>query len=122
MQLCAAAREKGEAFQYDKMITSSLSIFRAIDQYVNLTEPYRLMKVPDNKQRVGEILYSCLEALRQGALSLWPVMPGSMSHLLDSLGCLDQGSAPGLNTSQRIVSGYQIKETSPLFPRFQEGK
>ncbi|NWB89451.1 hypothetical protein [Pseudomonas gingeri] len=102
------------------MIASALTIFRAIDQYVNLTEPYRLIKQPENKQRVGEILYSCLDALRLGALALWPVMPGSMSLLLKSLGCLDDGSTPTFDTGPRLLSGFHIQETHVLFPRFQE--
>lgn len=120
LRLCAAAREKGQTYQFDKMIASALAIFRAIDQYVNLTEPYRLIKQPENKQRVGEILYSCLDALRLGALVLWPVMPGSMSLLLKNLGCLDDGSTPTFDTGPKLLSGFHIHETDILFPRFQE--
>jgi methionyl-tRNA synthetase len=120
LRLYAAAREKGQAYQFDKMIASGLAIFRAIDQYVNLTEPYRLIKQPENKQRVGEILYACLDALRLGALVLWPVMPDNMSLLLKNLGCLDDGSTPIFENGQKLLSGFHIQETNALFPRFQE--
>ncbi|MDN6875418.1 methionine--tRNA ligase [Pseudomonas citronellolis] len=118
-QLYATAREKGQAYQFDKMVAASLAIFRAIDQYVNLTEPYRLIRLPENRQHVGEILFSCLNALRLGALILWPIMPSNMSELLRSLGCLEGDFPPTFDSERKLVSGWKIEEVAPLFPRFQ---
>lgn len=122
LQLSLSTREKGRTFQYDKMIASALSIFRSIDQYVNLTEPYRLIKQPENLEQVGNILHDCLEALRHGALALWPVMPTSMAELLQSLGCLTEGELPSYDLGRPITSGYRIKETRVMFPRYQEAQ
>lgn len=119
-ELVAAVRARGCAFQYDKMIASALAIFRAIDQYVNLTEPYRLAKQPEHFDQVGHILYDCLDALRLGAIALWPVMPGSMAAMLESIGCLSQGETPTLAAERPIRSGVLIHNTGVLFPRHQD--
>jgi len=120
IELSQASREKAQAFQYDKMIASALTIFRTIDQYVNLTEPYKLIKQPANLVHVGHILHDCLEALRHGALALWPVMPDSMTELLQNLGCLDADQSPSFDYGRPVSPGYRIKETRVLFPRYQE--
>ncbi|NER59706.1 methionine--tRNA ligase [Pseudomonas sp. MAFF212428] len=120
-QLSDAAREKGNACQFDRMIAHALAIFRTIDQYVNHTEPYRLIKQPENRQHVGEILYACLSALRLGALALWPVMPASMEALLRSLGCLQDSAAPSpYATCAKVPSGFELADLGPLFPRYVE--
>lgn len=119
-ELTLAVRERGQAFQYDKMITSALAIFRAIDQYVNLTEPYKLAKQPKNLPQVGHILHECLEALRQGALALWAVMPASMAELLGTLGCLEKGELPNFEGGRPVAAGYHITKTRVLFPRYQQ--
>lgn len=120
-QLSDASREKGAAGQFDRMIAQALTIFRTIDQYVNLTEPYRLIKQPENQQQVGEILNACLQALRLGALALWPVMPASMEALLKSLGCL-QGTeqTPTYATCPNVPEGWLLTDLGPLFPRYME--
>jgi Methionyl-tRNA synthetase len=119
-ELSRVSRERAQAFQYDKMISSALAVFRAIDQHVNLTEPYRLVKQADNFTQVGHILHDCLEALRHGALLLWPVMPTSMTELLHSLGCLKDGELPSFAHGRSVSTGYCIKETRVMFPRYQE--
>lgn len=119
-ELSQASREKAQAFQYDKMIALALTIFRTIDQHVNFTEPYKLIKQPENLVHVGYILHDCLEALRHGALALWPVMPDSMAELLQNLGCLDAEQSPCFDNSRSVSPGYRIKETRVLFPRYQE--
>ncbi|WP_237859901.1 methionine--tRNA ligase [Pseudomonas sp. PGPR81] len=121
-ELSLSSREKAQAFQYDKMIASALTIFRTIDQYVNLTEPYRLVKQPENLVYVGHILHDCLEALRHGALTLWPVMPVSMAELLQNLGCLDAGQSPNFYHGRSVAPGFRINETRVLFPRYQEAE
>lgn len=119
-ELSRISREKGQAFQYDKMISSALMVFRAIDQYVNLTEPYKLVKQPENLDHVGHILHDCLEALRHGALVLWPVMPTSMAELLNNLGCLEEHEVPSFAHGRPVSAGYRVKQTRALFPRYQE--
>lgn len=121
-ELTLAVRTQGQAFQYDKMIASALAIFRAIDQYVNLTEPYKLAKEPENLLQVGHILHECLEALRQGALALWAVMPTSMTELLETLGCLEKDEPPSFEHGRPIASGYRIIQTRALFPRYQQDR
>ncbi|OUM23960.1 methionine--tRNA ligase [Pseudomonas putida] len=119
-ELSIASRDKAQAFQYDKMIALALAIFRTIDQHVNLSEPYKLIKQPENLVHVGHILHDCLEALRHGALALWPVMPDSMGKVLQNLGCLDDVQSPCFDHGRSISPGYRIKETRVLFPRYQE--
>ncbi len=118
--LSQASRAKAQLFQYDKMIALAMTLFRTIDQHVNLTEPYKLIKQPENRVRVGHILHDCLEALRHGALALWPVMPDSMTEVLHNLGCLDAGQSPCFDHGRPVSPGYRIGDIQVLFPRYQQ--
>lgn len=49
-------------------------------------EPWNLVKNPDEKQRLNDVLYYSLEACRIAGILLQPVMPTKMDSLLTRLG------------------------------------
>lgn len=59
---------------------------REVDQYIHITEPFKLAKDPANMPRVGGILYDCAEALRIAAILLSPAMPTKMAEILRRFG------------------------------------
>ncbi|MHC4415070.1 MAG: methionine--tRNA ligase [Planctomycetota bacterium] len=66
-------------------ISAAVGLIRKVDGFINHTEPYKLAKDESQRDRLGAILYQCLEAVRIASLLLWPVMPGRIQELWQAL-------------------------------------
>ena len=72
---------------------------------------------------MGEVLAILAETIRQAAILVQPVMPGSASKILDQLGVADsQRGFDMLAGARRIAAGVEISKPEPVFPRFVEEK
>jgi methionyl-tRNA synthetase len=111
----------------DGATAAALDLVRAVDNYIEQTQPFKLAKDPANLPAVGTVLYNCAEAIRIASVLLWPVIPGKIEALWQRLG-LDYAT-PLANSGQGFfndwtVWGLLIPDTTfthgdPLFPRYQ---
>ena len=100
---------------------------RAIDSYIEQTQPFKLAKDPANLPAVGTILYNCAEALRVASVLLWPILPGKVQDLWQRLGCgayteaLSKGQGQWDQWVQwgQLTPDTTIDKGDPLFPRYQ---
>ena len=91
------------------------------NKYVDTTAPWGLKKT--DPVRMGEVLAVLAETIRQAAILVQPVMPGSASKILDQLGVADdQRGFDMLAGAGRIAAGVEISKPEPVFPRFVEEK
>jgi len=89
------------------------------NRYFAGAEPWAKRKT--DPQRMGTILYVTAEVVRQVAILAAPVMPGSATKLLDSLGqAEDQRSFAALGAAARLEPGRQLPTPSGVFPRYLE--
>ena len=89
------------------------------NKYVDTTAPWGLKKT--DPVRMGEVLAVLAETIRQAAILVQPVMPGSASKILDQLGVADgQRGFDMLAEAGRIAAGVEISKPEPVFPRFVE--
>ncbi|MCE9590143.1 MAG: methionine--tRNA ligase [Planctomycetes bacterium] len=109
----------------------AITLVSMIDEYIEITAPFKLAKDPAKLPEVGTILYNCAEAIRVASALLWPVMPGKMEELWRRLGCdyaqqmqsnggrgnLDEWTKWGL-----LQPGTPIPAGDALFPRYQPPK
>lgn len=107
----------GENLDFDKMTAKGIAIYREIDSFIQKTEPYKLAKSETNKEKVGEILYRAVDAIRLGATILTPVMPNKMSELLKHL---DIDTLQVGNTQlTKPLPNLKIEPGKILFPRYE---
>lgn len=109
---------------------AALGLVRAVDGYIERTQPFKMAKAPENLPRVGAILYDCAEAVRIASLLLWPAMPSRMADLWGRLGfggdtaalikddargrgCLDEWVTWG-----RLQPGAPVMKGDALFARY----
>ncbi len=110
---------------YDKVAVgaacaAAMDLVRAVDTYIEQTQPFRLAKDPEKREKLATVLYYCAESLRIASLGLWPVIPAKIQALWQMLGvsydirhglfhdwCLWGGLEPGA----------KITKGEPLFPR-----
>ena len=117
-----------EALQLHEAAAAGLGLMRAIDGYIEQTQPFKLAKNPDQLPAVGTILYNCTEALRIASLLLWPILPGKIEELWQRIGCSEYTQAMSNRGNGKlrawcqwggILPGTRVEKAEPLFPRYQ---
>lgn len=123
----ARAREHGGALRLDAMVGAAFELLRAVDGFIQETEPFKLAKQPERLGDVGSILYHAAEAIRIASVLLWPVLPGSMSALWQRLGLTEMAAElaqRGVRLERwlswgQLPVGSPVQQGEPLFPRFK---
>jgi len=92
-----------------------------VNGYLQQQAPWQLAKQPDQRERLGTVLYTALDATRILIGLLAPVMPEKMKLASTTLGLegLPQLTElqPGL-----LQSGTALPKPEPLFPKIQVSK
>lgn len=92
-------------------------LFRA-NKFIEDTQPFKLIKT--DPQKVGEILYSLLEACRWYAWMIFPVMPHIAQQIFEQLGIESEWElARGWDlalTWGELKPGHELPEPKILFP------
>lgn len=83
-------------------------------------EPWKLKKT--DSARMETVLYVTIEIVRKVALLLQPVLPQTMTSMLDLL-AVGQGTARNFeNFGTALVPGTELPAPAPVFPRYEEDK
>ena len=100
------------------MGTRDLSLVPTATPRLSQAQPWVLRKT--DPERMATVLYVTAEVLRIVALLVQPIMPGSMSRLLEQLG-QPEGEARGFEAlGTRIAPGTVLPKPSGVFPRYEE--
>lgn len=122
----AKAERGAEAIDLAGALGAGLDIVRQVDQYINVTAPFKLAKTidadPTAKARLGVILYNCAESLRVAAILLSPAMPEKMGALLRSWSCEPAAGARladlcAFGGSHALRAGQRVAKGEILFQR-----
>lgn len=87
------------------------------NQYVDQTAPFKLAKIPEQSQKLDEVLYNLAEVCRILAILLWPVLPTTSEKIYKQLGF---SSIPDRWIECQwggMKEGHKINKPEPLFPR-----
>jgi len=110
-------RRHMDAQSFHDALRSIWDVVSDANKYVDATAPWGLKKT--DPARMGEVLAVLAETIRQAAILVQPVMPGSASKILDQLGVADdQRGFDMLAGTGRIVAGVEIGKPEPVFPRY----
>jgi methionyl-tRNA synthetase len=115
-----AADETRALFKQSQLQAALQSIWGLVNRankFVDETAPFKLAKVPEQAQRLDEVLYNLAEACRVLAVLLWPFLPETSTKIYAQLGL--QGSPDKLDAATwgGLKQGQVIGEPAPLFPR-----
>ncbi len=94
----------------------------ACNQYIDVQAPWALRKTdPDRMMTVLGTLY---QAIRDLAIGILPVIPGSAGRLLDQMGISENertiaALADGDSYSRLASSGFRLDLPKPIFPRLE---
>jgi methionyl-tRNA synthetase len=122
--LLGEARKAMGGFLIHLYVAAVFEVVAEANRYFANAEPWKLAKSDPARMRL--VLYLTIETLRTCAILLQPVMPGSMSKLLDLLGvapdartfaALGEG---GPDAPHRLKTGAPLPPPSAVFPRYVE--
>jgi methionyl-tRNA synthetase len=126
--LLGEARRYMQSFQIHLYVGAVFDVVAQANRYFANAEPWKLNKTDPARMRL--VLYVTIETLRIAAILLQPIMPASMSRLLDLLAvprdvrafaALETGEAAGsLDAPHRLVPGRTLPAPAPIFPRYVE--
>ena len=113
------ARNAMQDFALHVLLADIWAVVAEANRHFAVNEPWRLTKT--DPARRDTVLYVTAEVLRQVAILVQPVMPGSSGKLLDLLGIApDARSFAALGESGRLASGMVLPAPSGIFPRYVE--
>jgi methionyl-tRNA synthetase len=120
-------REGAELLQKVRPLVDQLRFFEALElvmrfvrllnRYFSDEEPWKLAKDPEQKERLGTVLYNIVEGLRVASLLLQPAMPQKAQQIRADLGLGDYTFAD-LGTWGVAPAGAKMPEKAAiLFPK-----
>jgi len=95
-----------------------MSFLSETNKYLEERAPWKLVK--EDPKTAGEVLANALEALRIAATLLEPVMPETMTDLLNRIGFGKLSFAEASHWN-KIPEGALVTKGDPLFPRLEVG-
>ncbi|HEX2325786.1 MAG TPA: class I tRNA ligase family protein [Chloroflexota bacterium] len=132
-QLRRVAEEAGaltaagiERWDFDGALDGTWTLVRRANQYIDENEPWKLARDPQQRGRLGGVLYGAAESLRLLGLYLAPVIPTAAARMREQLGL--PALTPGAWHPQRgearwggLPPGTQVQRAQPIFPRIEVG-
>jgi methionyl-tRNA synthetase len=94
------------------------------NKYIDETTPWTLAKDESQKERLGTVLYTLLEAIRWGAVLLRPFIPATAEEILSELNT-SAASYATIGTAEQfgaLVAGERVGDSKVLFARIDEAK
>ena len=125
---CVKAYEKVienmDAYRIADALEEIFTMLSRANKYIDETTPWSLAKDEAQRERLGTVLYTLLEAIRWGAVLLHPFIPATAEEILSELNTDACGYA-SIGTADRfgaLVAGSKVKDSKVLFARMDEAK
>ena len=108
-------------FDVSKALGSIFDIFSKANKYIEVTEPYRLAKDEEKKDKLGNVLRNLLEAIRIGSSLLSAYLPDCSKKVLDALH-VEKPTYEDSLEYYKLQAGDTVDELGILFPRLDVAK
>ena len=128
--IAACVKAYGEVVEYmdgyrvADALDAIFTMLSRANKYIDETTPWTLAKDESQKERLGTVLYTLLEAIRWGATLLAPFIPGTSEEILSELNTAARGYAT-IGTAEQfgaLVAGDTVCDSKVLFARIDEAK
>lgn len=120
---CLDAKKKTIKLMNELRVADSIDvvfdIFRRCNKYIDENEPWKLAKDENQHQRLMQVLYNLIEAIRFGATLLNSFLPDTANKILNQLGT-DVNNFESLDNFGVKISYKTIDKPVILFQRLDE--
>ena len=100
---------------FNKALQSIWELVSAANKYIDDTAPWTLAKDPAQRERLGTVMYTLIEAVRLIGLLVTPFMPNTGAKIAGILGLTETGAQEWGG----LQPGTVIAKAEPLFPRIE---
>ncbi len=118
-EVLAEYHEHMEAYAFHRALEALWRLLSETNQYLAVEQPWKLIKDPDAKERVSEILWCGFEAVRLVANALLPFLPNKAPEVLAALGQQPVARWQDLGWGGLPLGG-ELAALEPLFPRIDK--
>jgi methionyl-tRNA synthetase len=96
----------------------------AVDKFITVEKPWALAEKPEDRARLGHVLYTAAEALRIIAALAHPVLPRATQKIWTQLGLTQPLSGVQLDelTWGQLKPGTKIGKLEGIFPRMEKSE
>ena len=109
-----------DGFRLADAADAVMSLARASNKYIDDTMPWALAKDEAKRERLNDVLYTLLEAIRFLAVLISPLMPETAEKMFTQLNC-EEKSYTSLSAFGTLKAG-KVGKSFPLFARIDEKK
>lgn len=109
-----------ESYAFHRALTALWRLLAEASQYMVAREPWKMIKQPEEAQRLSRVLWNSLEAVRIVAVGLLPFLPRSAPEVLAAIGVGDVPSDFSTMEWGGLPNGVEIDAPSALFPRIDK--
>ena len=116
--------EDMEGYRIADALSEIFEMLSRANKYIDETTPWTLAKDESQKERLGTVLYTLLEAIRWGAVLLAPFIPATAEEILAELNTEASGYA-SIGKAElfgALKAGDVVKDSKVLFARMDEAK
>jgi methionyl-tRNA synthetase len=103
-------------FELQQCAMLPVELARAVNGYIDATEPFKLQKDPAKKERLDTILNLAAQAVYQTLVGLLAVLPDKAAEGLGQLNIQTQGRTLVELFASQVPAGHQIGTPRGLFP------
>lgn len=106
-------------YKFTQALESVWSFISFANKYIDLTEPWKLAKDENSKERLGTVLYNLSDSLRNIALFIKPIMEDTSKEIFRRLGIKkDWTERDYSHLKWRLMEpGTTVIKEAPIFPR-----
>ncbi len=106
---------------FNRALQTIWTLISAANKYIDETAPWGLAKDPDQKERLGTVMYNLLETVRLIGLMVTPFMPETGARIAEILGQDNTNTLlDGQDVWGSLQAGQTIEKAAPLFPRIEK--
>ena len=113
-----------DRFNFSIALESIWEIVAMIDKYITVEKPWALAEKPEDRARLGTVLYTAAEGLRVAAALAYPVLPQATQKIWKQLGLTDSlgGIQLDLLSWGQLKPGTKIGKFEGIFPRVEKSE
>jgi methionyl-tRNA synthetase len=109
---------KMESWEIHEGIAAAWKIVSHANQFVDITQPFKLAKDPDQAARLDSVLHHLAEALAHVSVLLSPIIPTAALEMQRQLGWACPAGFQLKDLSWGLLpDGHQLESPTPIFPR-----
>ena len=118
------ARQHMDELQFSLALQDIWQLVGECNRYIDVTQPWVLVKTDEGKERLKTVLYVLCECIRIVAILIAPTMPRTPARIYEQLG-IAEGELTGWESASRfglLPAGTKVQKGEALFPRIDVKK